>query len=314
MPDAHPIIDLRSDTVTRPTPAMRRAMAEAEVGDDVLGDDPTVLRLQDRVAELLNKPAAVFVPSGSMANQTAIRAHTQPGDEIACHEDSHIIHYETGGPAALSGVMIRPLAGADGQFDAPDLLASLRPFSAHFPHTTMMLIENTQQPLRRRGLAHRQGPARHRRARGAGRQASPRPRAPLAERKQIRMELESMPEEQVEADRELLEYAIYNLVTNAIKYSPSQTEVRVSAARENGQLRLSVRDQGIGMDEKEVKQIFQRFYRTRRAVQSGETGTGIGLSIVEQIVTQHGGRIDVQSRPNHGSCFTIVLPLDRSTA
>lgn len=143
MPEAHPIIDLRSDTVTRPTPAMRLAMAEAEVGDDVLGDDPTVLRLQDRVAELLNKPAAVFVPSGSMANQTAIRAHTQPGDEIACHEDSHIIHYETGGPAALSGVMIRPLAGADGQFDAPDLLASLRPFSAHFPHTTMMLIENT---------------------------------------------------------------------------------------------------------------------------------------------------------------------------
>jgi signal transduction histidine kinase len=132
---------------------------------------------------------------------------------------------------------------------------------------------------------------------------------PLAENKQIRVAFEPPPEGRIEADRELLEYAVYNLVTNAIKYSPAQTEVRVSAARQNGQWRLSVRDQGIGMDEKEVKQIFHRFYRTSRAVQSGETGTGIGLSIVDQIVTQHGGHIDVQSKPDHGSCFTIVLPV-----
>ncbi|MCH8242306.1 MAG: PLP-dependent transferase, partial [Planctomycetes bacterium] len=82
-------IDLRSDTVTRPTPAMRRAMANAEVGDDVYGDDPTVNRLQDRTAALLGKEASLFVPSGTMANQLAIRVHTQPGDEIILHKDSH---------------------------------------------------------------------------------------------------------------------------------------------------------------------------------------------------------------------------------
>ncbi|MFQ5491346.1 MAG: threonine aldolase family protein, partial [Phycisphaerae bacterium] len=89
-------IDLRSDTVTRPSPPMRQAMAQAEVGDDVLGDDPTVIRLQEKVARLLGKEAALFVPSGSMANQTAIRAQTEPGDEIIAHADSHIYHYEAG--------------------------------------------------------------------------------------------------------------------------------------------------------------------------------------------------------------------------
>lgn len=131
---------------------------------------------------------------------------------------------------------------------------------------------------------------------------------PLADRKQIRVSLETLPDGPLEADRELLEYAVYNLVTNAIKYSPPNTEVRVTGAAGGGEISLSVRDQGIGMDEKEVKQIFQRFYRTRKAVASGETGTGIGLSIVEQIVTQHGGRIEVESKPDQGSCFTIVLP------
>ena len=98
---------------------MRRAMADAEVGDDVLGDDPTVIALQEHIAEVMGKEAACFVPSGTMANQTAIRAHTEPGDEVIAHKDSHIIHYETGSPAALSGVMIRPLDGEAGLFDAP---------------------------------------------------------------------------------------------------------------------------------------------------------------------------------------------------
>lgn len=137
------IIDLRSDTVTRPTPTMRRAIAEAEVGDDVLGDDPTVIRLQQRVAEIMGKEAACFVPSGTMANQASIRAHTEPGDEVIAHEDSHIIHYETGAPAALSGVMIRPLRGPRGIFDVADVEAAVRPRSVHFPNSKLLIVENT---------------------------------------------------------------------------------------------------------------------------------------------------------------------------
>ena len=98
------IVDLRSDTVTRPSPEMRKAIAEAEVGDDVLGDDPTVIRLQQRVAELVNKEAALFVPSGSMANACAIRAACEPGDEIIVDETTHCYNYEGGGFAGLSGL------------------------------------------------------------------------------------------------------------------------------------------------------------------------------------------------------------------
>ncbi len=111
-----------------------------------------------------------------------------------------------------------------------------------------------------------------------------------------------------------MEYAVYNLITNAIKYSPQRTEVTVSGGRGEEHVRLSVRDQGIGMDQKEVRKIFQKFYRTKRAEESGEVGTGIGLSIVEQIVTQHGGTIEVESRPGEGSCFTLVLPVSSSHA
>lgn len=105
-------IDLRSDTVTRPTPAMWEVMARAPLGDDVLGDDPSVAALEAKVAALLGKDAACFVPSGTMGNQAAIRAHTEPGDEVIAHEDSHIILYEGGGPAVISGCMVRGLRGA----------------------------------------------------------------------------------------------------------------------------------------------------------------------------------------------------------
>jgi threonine aldolase len=138
------LIDLRSDTVTRPTPAMRRAMAEAVVGDDVLGDDPTVIALQERIAAIMGKEAACFVPTGTMANQTAIRAQTEPGDEVIAHADSHIIHYETGSPAALSGVMIRPLPGPAGLFDEADVNEAVRTDTVHSPHSALLLIENTQ--------------------------------------------------------------------------------------------------------------------------------------------------------------------------
>jgi signal transduction histidine kinase len=114
-------------------------------------------------------------------------------------------------------------------------------------------------------------------------------------------------EAMVTGDRELMEYAFYNLLTNAVKYSPAETEIHVSAGLLDGELRLSVRDQGIGMDAQELKSIFKKFYRTKRAEASGEVGTGIGLSIVEQIVTHHHGRMEVASEPGKGSCFTIIV-------
>ncbi len=137
------IIDLRSDTITKPTPAMRKAMAEAEVGDDVLGDDATVKELERRTAELLGKDAAIFVPSGTMANQLAIRCHTQHGDEILLDANAHIYWYEAGAPAALSGVICRTLPGVRGIFTPDDVRAALRPTDIHFPPTRLLALENT---------------------------------------------------------------------------------------------------------------------------------------------------------------------------
>lgn len=108
------MIDLRSDTVTRPTPAMRKAMADAEVGDDVYSEDPTVNRLQERAAEMFGREAALFVPTGSMGNQVAVKLHTNPGDEIVIEERGHIFNYEMGTPAVVSGVIVRPVKSSDG--------------------------------------------------------------------------------------------------------------------------------------------------------------------------------------------------------
>jgi signal transduction histidine kinase len=136
----------------------------------------------------------------------------------------------------------------------------------------------------------------------------------LAERKQIRITMDQLADERMTGDRELMEYAFYNLLTNAVKYSPSKTQITVSGRREGERYEVSVRDQGIGMDQKEVRKIFQKFYRTRKAEQSGEAGTGIGLSIVEQIVLRHGGKIGVTSAPGKGSCFTLILPVAQAIA
>jgi len=130
---------------------------------------------------------------------------------------------------------------------------------------------------------------------------------PIGERKSIRIKAETI-EGGVTGDRELMEYAVYNLLTNAVKYSGPETEITVVCIPQGDRLRLSVQDQGIGMDAKELRQIFQKFYRTKRAEASGEAGTGIGLSIVEEIVQHHGGRMEVTSEPGRGSCFTMVLP------
>ncbi len=138
---------------------------------------------------------------------------------------------------------------------------------------------------------------------------------PLAERKQIRLHFDSPPsapearvDPLISGDREFLEYACYNLITNAIKYSPPGTDILASVERAGNAVRLSVQDHGYGMDEQEVQRVFQKFYRTRRAQESGEAGTGIGLALVEEIVVAHGGAIEVESRVNHGSRFTLVLP------
>lgn len=139
----NPPIDLRSDTVTQPTPALRRAMAEAVVGDDVFGDDPTVTRLESKVADWLGLEAALFVPSGTMANQLAVRVHTQPGDEVLLEGQAHIHYYEAGAPAALSGVTCRCLPGQRGVFGVAELEAALRPADVHFPPARLVCVENT---------------------------------------------------------------------------------------------------------------------------------------------------------------------------
>src|SRR5438445_1315943 len=114
-------IDLRSDTVTRPTPGMRAAIQAAEVGDDVFGEDPTVNRLQERVAALLGKEAALYVPSGVMANQIALSLHTEPGDEVLLSRGAHCVWYESGAGAAVTGVQFKELGGDDGMFTARDV-------------------------------------------------------------------------------------------------------------------------------------------------------------------------------------------------
>ena len=137
------MIDLRSDTVTQPTADMRQAIAQAPVGDDVLGDDPTVNELEAYVADLLGKEAAVYMPSGTMTNQVALRSHTQPGDEVLLEAEAHIYYYEGGGPAALSGVSCKLLAGEGGVFTAEAVTQSLRPHDPHFPPARLVCVENT---------------------------------------------------------------------------------------------------------------------------------------------------------------------------
>ena len=137
------MIDLRSDTVTQPTDPMRHAMAAAAVGDDVLGDDPTVNALEARTAELLGKPAAVYMPSGTMTNQTAIRCHTQPGDEIYIADNAHVYFYEGGAPGGISGVLCRMVPSQRGVFTGEDLQSVLRPRNYHHAPGSLVCLENT---------------------------------------------------------------------------------------------------------------------------------------------------------------------------
>jgi threonine aldolase len=137
------LLDFRSDTVTKPTAGMRAAMAAAEVGDDVLGDDPTVHKLEARVAELLGKEAALFVPSGTMSNLIAVRVHCRPGDEMICEVDAHIYNYEQGGYAQICGVAARTVQGNWGLMQLEQVKGLIRPDNAHFVRTRLLTIENT---------------------------------------------------------------------------------------------------------------------------------------------------------------------------
>jgi hypothetical protein len=136
-------VDLFSDTVTRPTPAMRRAMAEAEVGDEQQREDPTVNLLQEIVAELLGKESALFLPSGTMCNQVAFAVHCRAGDEILLQEQAHPLLYEVGGATALIGALLRPLSGGDPFFTADQVRAAIRPPAYYMPRTRAVSIEQT---------------------------------------------------------------------------------------------------------------------------------------------------------------------------
>jgi len=136
-------IDLRSDTFTKPSPEMREKMKNAEVGDDVFGEDPTVNRLQEEVASLLGKEAGLFVTSGVMGNQVAVNAHTQPGDEVILEQSAHIFYYEAGAPAMLSGVQLMPIPGEKGILTDESIEKVLRPENVHFPPTRLICLENT---------------------------------------------------------------------------------------------------------------------------------------------------------------------------
>jgi threonine aldolase len=137
------MIDLYSDTMTKPTAAMRKCMAEAEVGDEQKGEDPTVNRLQDMVAELLGKEAAVYLPSGTMCNEISFAAWARTGDEMIIHRDSHPVHFEVGGPAYLARLMLYPLDGPRGMFTAEQVEEAIRPDSPHYPRSRIVEIENT---------------------------------------------------------------------------------------------------------------------------------------------------------------------------
>ena len=138
------LIDLRSDTVTKPTPAMRRAMAQAEVGDDVYGEDPTVNRLQERAAEIFDKEAALFVPTGSMGNQLCVKLHTRPGTEVVLEERSHIYNYEMGGAAVFSGITVRSVRGVNGMLNRDLVAGAIHSQAPYYvTPTSLVALENT---------------------------------------------------------------------------------------------------------------------------------------------------------------------------
>ncbi len=136
-------VDLRSDTLTVPTPAMRDAMQAAQVGDDVFGEDPTINKLQEKIAELTGKEAALFVCSGTQGNQISVNAHTQPGQEVICDRNCHIFNYESGAGAMLAGIQLNGLDGHNGILSVEQITDAIRPEDDHYPQTGLICLENT---------------------------------------------------------------------------------------------------------------------------------------------------------------------------
>ena len=176
------MIDLRSDTVTRPTAAMRRAMAEAEVGDDHYGEDPTVNRLQEEAARLLGFEAALFVPTGTMGNEIAIRLLTEPGQQVLAEERSHVVEYELSGMAVLSGVVPKVLRAPDGILTPEVVRSALRPPTVNRAAATLLVVENTHN-LAGGAVDFRRGDAGAHRLRPRGRPARPSRRRPALARR-----------------------------------------------------------------------------------------------------------------------------------
>ena len=137
------IIDYRSDTVTKPTAAMKKAMMEAEVGDDVFGEDPSINKLEALVSGMFGSESAIFCPSGTMTNQIAIKCHTQPGDEVVCDGSSHVYQYEGGGIAFNSGASVKLIEGDRGRITADQVLAAINPDDPHRSNTSLVCLENT---------------------------------------------------------------------------------------------------------------------------------------------------------------------------
>lgn len=137
------MIDLRSDTVTKPSKAMLESMMQAKVGDDIYGEDPTVCVLQEKISEMLGKEAALFMPSGTMANQVCLNVLTNPGDEVICENDAHIFHFESGALAKLSGIQVNRLPGRAGLITAEQIAAAVRPGAHYYPRTRVIALENT---------------------------------------------------------------------------------------------------------------------------------------------------------------------------
>jgi threonine aldolase len=142
-PDALRIVDVRTDTLTMPSPDMRRAMADAELGDDVFGEDPTVNRLQDVAAEMLNKEAALFVSSGTMGNLLGLLVNARSGEELIADADSHVFLAEAGGAAALGGIQIMPIRTEGGIMEPEQVAKAIRPEDQHYPRTAAVTFENT---------------------------------------------------------------------------------------------------------------------------------------------------------------------------
>ncbi len=180
-------IDLRSDTVTRPTPAMRKAMAESVVGDDNYGDDPTVNRLQEQAAALIGKEAALFVPTGTMGNQIAIRLHTEPGQEVITEERGHIFNFEMAAMAVVSGTLARTIRAEDGILDVESIRKAIRPKMYNRAQTGLITLENTHNYAGGTVVLHRAKP-RDRRLRSRPRHPrSPRRRPHLQRRDRPRL-------------------------------------------------------------------------------------------------------------------------------